>query len=645
MNIVIYDIEANGLLDTVTKIHCLCYCYLSDTNNIIKETDLEKIKEFFLREDIVRVGHNIIRYDEVAVAKVLGITPKGTLIDTLSVAWYLEPLRKKVGLEEYGEEFGIPKPQILDWENQSVEDYIYRCSEDVKINTRLWKKQYTHLLRIYEREELIFKFLEYLMFKTDCAREQEEIGIKVDIPYATEIAKKLEKDKEDKLVELKLAMPKCPIYKTKEYGRCIEVNGQIYEEGDIFFEMLQVGRKVLEKKVVKTIKGYSEPKPTSSVQLKKWLYSLGWIPENIKHVRDKKTEEVKLIPQIASKDAARNGTGEICDSIKRLYDKEPRLELIEGLSVLTHRISILNGKKGFLTTNRNSRVYPTTRGWANTLRFKHVNIVNLPGIDKKYGHEIRSCIIADEGNILCGCDLSGIEDNTKRHYIYKYDPKYVEEMNTPGFDPHLDIGILARMITKEESDFYKWYEAEKLKDKYWVPEPEDKKRFNLIKSKRNKTKIVNFSATYKVGAKALARNSGLSLREAQRVLEIYWKRNEAILKVEKDLRVKTVYSQMWQQNPVNGFWYSLRAEKDKFSTLNQGTAVYVFDTWLSYIRGAGLKIPFQYHDEWLKNVPLGEEDATERIVRDSMNKVNDSLKLNVKIGCSVQWGKNYAECH
>ena len=94
---------------------------------------------------------------------------------------------------------------------------------------------------------------------------------------------------------------------------------------------------------------------------------------------------------------------------------------------------------------------------------KHSVIVNLPGVDKKYGGDIRNCLIANDNEELCGSDLSNIEDRTKRHYIYDYDPQYVEEMNIEGYDAHLSIAILAGSMTEDEAEFYKWYEKEKNK--------------------------------------------------------------------------------------------------------------------------------------------------------------------------------------
>jgi hypothetical protein len=36
----------------------------------------------------------------------------------------------------------------------------------------------------------------------------------------------------------------------------------------------------------------------------------------------------------------------------------------------------------------------------------------------------------------------------------------------------------------------------------------------------------------------------------------------------------------WQINPINKMWYSLRSDKDRFSTLIQGTGAYILDLWL-----------------------------------------------------------------
>tara|TARA_R110000850_G_scaffold246113_1_gene371024 strand:- start:740 stop:1078 length:339 start_codon:yes stop_codon:yes gene_type:complete len=96
---------------------------------------MEQIKELFSNPDHILVMHNGVAYDGPAVEKVLGIEVKAEIIDTLFLSWYLYPKMVKHGLATWGEELGIAKPTIDDWSNLSLEEYIFRCKEDVRIQT------------------------------------------------------------------------------------------------------------------------------------------------------------------------------------------------------------------------------------------------------------------------------------------------------------------------------------------------------------------------------------------------------------------------------------------------------------------------------------------------------------------------------
>ncbi len=633
MNIRIFDIEADGLLEDATKIHCLSYYDLA-SKTFCSVQSYRDIKALFEEEDVIWLGHNIIRYDVPMLVKYVGIIRPRFMIDTLGLSWYLYPDRKKHGLDEWGEDLGIKKPPISDWKNLSIEEYMYRCEEDVKINARLWKRMKKFLDEIYQDEENLIRFLEYIYFKLDCVREQEEIGLTLDIPRIYKNLEEWTKEQAEKYRDLESVMPQVAKKKTKKYNDAVNVEGNVFTKGDLFFQAAVDSGANIEKEIkLSKIIGWNDPNSASFVQIKNWLDSLGWVPENIKHQRDKKTNEVKLIPQIKSK----WDEGELCPSVKKLFEKEPKLELLEGLFVLTHRISIL---EGFKEEQRDGKIYPSMKGLTNTLRLKHKVVVNLPAIYKPYGKEIRGSIIAPEGYILIGSDLANIEDRTKRHYIFKYDPDYVRTMNTPGYDAHLEIGILAGFITQDDADFYKAYDNGEL-DK----SPENKERFGKLKGIRNKAKVTNFSATYKVGAETLARNAGITLKEARKLLRIYWERNAAILDIENDCKIREVDGTRWLQNPISKFWYSLRNDKDKFSTLNQGSAVFVFDLFIKNIRESGVKIPFQYHDEWLGCFKEEEVEDIKEITNKAIEKVNEELKLNVEIGCSIQTGNTYADTH
>lgn len=617
MEVRVFDIETDFLLDKITKVHCFCY---NNGKEIVQVTDYEEIRRLFEEENVIWLGHNVVKFDIPALKKIVGIKEPEWLVDTLGVSWYLYPEEKRHGLEEWGEKLGIKKPEILDWSSDNIQAILHRCSEDVKINTALWQK-FERTLNVMYTADKKEEFLRYLHFKLDCVREQEDIGLKLNIERCKESLEKWEIEKEQKIRELEEVMPKVPIYKKKQYPKAItNKDGSFSKQGELWFEILkEEGLPVENTLEVKRITGYKKPNANSHDQIKNWLYSLGWKPEHIKHVRDKATNKTKQIPQIASK----QGGGDICNSVKKLFDQEPRLALLEGLTVVSHRISVL---KAFLEDQVEGRIYPSMAGLTNTLRLKHKTVVNLPAIEKKYGQEVRELLVADEGSTLCGADLTNIEDRTKRHYIYKYDPKYVEDMNVPGYDAHLEIAVLAGFLTAEQAEAHK-------------------NGTENHRAVRNKSKITNFSATYKIGAEALARNANIKLAEAKKLLKIYWERNKAILLVEKECRIREAGGKRWLLNPISGFWYSLRNDKDKFSTLNQGTAVYCFDIWVGFVRKQGLKIALQYHDEILFNALQGLEKDTEQKIDKALELTNNKLQLNVPVGCSVQWGQDYASVH
>ena len=142
----VFDIETNGLLDVLDKIHVLSY--MGTDGQVHYMHDYDHMRTFFETADVL-IGHNIIRFDIPAVEKVLGVKVKARLVDTLALSWYLNHDRPKHGLEGYGEDYGVPKPVIKDWDSLTPEDYAHRCNEDVKINTRLWVDLQNKLRRLY----------------------------------------------------------------------------------------------------------------------------------------------------------------------------------------------------------------------------------------------------------------------------------------------------------------------------------------------------------------------------------------------------------------------------------------------------------------------------------------------------------------
>ena len=612
---IIFDVEADGLVEDATKIHCLSYlegdvmCTLYDYNAMRNLLTTEK----------GLVGHNIVRYDVPLLNKILGIDIKARLFDTLPMSWVLNPTRPKHGLDSFFPDFGIEKPKIDDWKNLSLENYANRCEQDVRITKALWDNLLKRFLKVYTSKEELDKFFRYLEFKMDCANEAEQQGWKLDIDLAESSMVKLTNLQEEKIKELSEVMPLRKLTKVKTKPKvCHKKDGSLSAHGEKWFALLdEYGLPEGYNGDVTVSDGAEEANPNSTDQVKDWLFSLGWKPCTYKYNKNKETGEEKKVPQVRK-------NSELTKSVRLLIKDNPTVEVLDGLTVLQHRLSIF---KGFVECERNGYLKAEIDGLTNTLRFKHKKpLVNLPSVDKPWGKEIRSCLVAPEGTVLCGADMTSLEDTTKRHYMKPYDPEYVEEMSRDGFDPHLDLAKHAGFISQDDIDKHVRGEKD-------------------LKTLRKNFKVVNYSATYGVGAEKLSRETGMSVSKSQKLLDAYWERNWSVKKFAESQKVREIGGEMWIQNPVSKFWHSLRYKKDAFSTINQSTGSYCFDKWVAYYRTRRSNIVGQFHDESINVVRKGEEEQHTNVLSWAIGKLNEQLKLNVELGIDVQYGKNYAEIH
>lgn len=446
--VLVVDIECDGLLNELTKCHVLSCAYKDEDDKwqIISTNKREDIQRLVGNPDNVIVGHYFVGYDKPALQK-LGYEFNAQIIDTLGLSWYLYNEYIKHGLEDWGERLGIKKPEIENWTNLSYEEYKHRCEEDVKINTNLWVMMLDLLRELYDYEEsTIVNVVKYFTFKMECLAIQEANPILIDLKQCEKNLEILEGIIEEKQAILSEIMPQVPKYAIRTRPKvAFKKDGSLSASGEKWFDLLeQAGLPQDYDGEVKVVVKYDPPNPASTSQMKDYLLSLGWKPKIFKDGANGK------VPQLRDDDK------NLCPNIKKLIATVPELEALNGLSVAQHRAGYL---KAFLNlSNKEGYAVAKASGFAKTLRLKHSNpFVNLPKPTAEYGEYVRSVMIAPPGKVLIGSDVSSLEDKTKQIAIYDYDSEYVEQMNFPGWDAHLDIGQRAKLLTESEVMFFRWF--------------------------------------------------------------------------------------------------------------------------------------------------------------------------------------------
>ncbi|QHJ79832.1 MAG: hypothetical protein [Caudoviricetes sp.] len=638
-NVKASDIETTGLIHQMMKqefprLHNIGYIdALTKKETCIEWTDRKRIQDF-LDTGPTLVMHNGMTFDKEALAFLGFDVSKVTIIDTLYWSWYLQPYRPKHGLEGYGEEFGVPKPVIDDWENQTQEEYNFRVMQDCRIQMKLFEQQYLQLLAIYKTPSEVRRFTDYLMSKAKQQVIQQRTRWKLDIPKLHELLEEWKPQVAIKEAALEASMPRITEWALMTRpAKCHKKDGTLSATGAKWKAVCDANKLDWQdpKIVLKKIKGYKEPNAASHAQVKDWLFSLGWVPQTMKYVRNKETGEGKEIPQITTKD--KDDNPDICQSVKDLAEENPGagIEHLIGLGVVRNRISI--AENWLKNADEDGYIVAGCGGLTNTLRLKHRGLVNIPSDRVFGGKELRSCLLSEEGYESLGSDLSSLEDRCKHNFQWKYDPEYVKKQLAPDYDAHLAIGVAGGFITEEISQRHKdGIEKCKLRPQF---------------------KTTNYACQYGAGAATIARAAKCDLKQGEALHAAYWKLNWSIKEVSKNTTVKTIDGQMWQLNPVNGFWYSLRNEKDRFSTLCQGTGAYVFDVWCNEViaicnerYGQDPKLCGQFHDELILQVRLGTRDLWVKLVgEEAMVRTNAILKMNRDVACDVQFGTNYSEIH
>lgn len=430
---VVFDIEADGLLDTITKIYCLvCYDLQKKEFKVFKDSNLASAYDYLDSFDTL-IGHNIIGYDIPAIRKITqkhGMFKNKKLIDTLLISKLFNPDRDGHSLDSWGQRLGLAKIEFNDWSQLSEEMIVY-CKRDVELNYKVYKALMEEAgnwdwKSACELEHQVAKIIQ----------KQEEHGVLFNKALAEECLD----DLTGKLIELEeriepllpqREIPKSqlktpPKNRFKKDGSpsalAIKYFGEyLKQSGDEWIVEYPSGA-ITELSLATTPLQTREPmKLANQADIKEWLMSMGWEPTiwNVRKDRDGKPK--KTSPKLA--DAGKN----ICPNLLKLGKRVEFVDdIVLWLSYRNRRNVIMSGNgTGWLCNDRlcrDSRLSASadTIG-TNTGRFAHRVVANIPRVSSTYGRQMRSLFTVPNDHYMVGWDASALEARIEAHYTYKYD--------------------------------------------------------------------------------------------------------------------------------------------------------------------------------------------------------------------------------
>jgi DNA polymerase-1 len=280
---------------------------------------------------------------------------------------------------------------------------------------------------------------------------------------------------------------------------------------------------------------------------------------------------------------------------------------------------LINPRTGRVHTSFNQAVAATGR-----LSSSDPNLQNIP-IRSELGRQIRRAFIPTPGHTLLSADYSQIELRVLAHLCR--DPDLIDAF-AKGEDIHRRtaaelFGVMPGLVTADM---------------------------------RRRAKAVNFGIIYGMGPQRLAREQGVTMKEATGFIRRYFERfpmvkayvDDTIAAVERDGLVRTLFGRIRYFPEIRGTDRNARQQaiRAAVNTTIQGTAADLIKKAMVVLAdrlGASRlssAIVLQVHDELVLEVPAGEEEQTAGLLRRVMEDVHP---LSVPLTVDLRSGKNWLD--
>ena len=254
------------------------------------------------------------------------------------------------------------------------------------------------------------------------------------------------------------------------------------------------------------------------------------------------------------------------------------------------------------------------------------NLQNIP-IRTAEGRRIREAFVAEPGHLLLSADYSQIELRVLAHL--SQDPTLVDTFRR-GEDVH----------DRTSREIFGPLSA--------VP-PAEQRRIS---------KMVNYALLYGKTAFSLAKDIGVSRKEAENFIAAYFARypkvrtfiDETIARARETGHVRTLLGRLRRLPDLRSknFPVRMEAERQAMNTPVQGSAADLIKQAMIDLdrelasRKMKSRLILQIHDELLLEVPEAEAEKARALVTEVME---GALKLDVPLVADARLGRNWAEVH
>lgn len=472
----VFDVEANGFLETATKIHCIV---LKDTETgevtvaVSRDEQLAAINKLSSTKRIA--GHNIIKFDLPLIKKIYGekfrmphwkqvedtlvlsrlIYSELAEIDTKLIAQAKLPgkLFRSHSLEAWGHRLGEYKSDYQGGFEEFSQEMLDYCIQDVEVTCKLYEKLMSKDYSVQAMD------LEHEVAWI-CAK-QERYGFLFDVPSAAKLYSELAAKREVILKEMQ------DTFEPMVIERVSEKTG-----------------KPLKPKVI-------EFNPSSRQQIAERLKKkYGWKPEFFTPAGQPKVDET-ILSKLDYPEAQK---------LAEYFMLEKRIgQIAEGDQAWLRKVDSTNRIHGSVITNG-----------AVTGRATHnnPNLAQVPSVGAPYGKDCRGLFKVPEGKRLVGADLSGLELRCLAHYMAKWDDGEYGKILLEG-DIHTANQEAAGLPTRNDAKTFIYAflygagnekigkiigkgadEGLKLKKKFLKKLPALKKLVESVQSKAEKDKVL-----------------------------------------------------------------------------------------------------------------------------------------------------------